>query len=305
MEKKISVLKRWGKGAVLAPIIFSASVFLSVSFAMASQKSHIEDIELPITDERDVIDLKVEKRSPPALAQIGSTWEAATDGSLLVFVPAGPFPMGSEDGSADEQPVHWVYLDDFWLDQTEVTNSRYALCVEEGVCELPTDPLPLYDKEKVDHPVVFVDWEGAQTYCEWAGRRLPTEAEWEKAARGTDGRTYPWGDQGDCSRANFFDCPEFEATSPVGFYGELGVSPYGAYDMAGNVWEWVSDWYGADYYQESPHRNPSGPRNGIYHVWRGGSWNCNQTSARSAGRGNFNPDYWRDLIGFRCALDAE
>jgi serine/threonine-protein kinase len=240
-----------------------------------------------------------------AAPDIGSELRSEKDGAIMMFVPAGKFPMGSEDGSADEIPVHLVDLDAFWIDQTEVTNAQYALCVNEGICSLPTDPTRFYDVSYTQHPVVFLEWEDADAYCEWAGRRLPTEAEWEKAARGTDGRTYPWGEESDCSRANFWDCPEFESTSPVGHYGDRGISPYGLYDMAGNVWEWVWDWYDVDYYQDSPASNPSGPTSGIYHVWRGGSWNCNQTSARSAGRGNYNPDYWRDLIGFRCAMDAD
>lgn len=234
----------------------------------------------------------------------GSTQISPVDAMTQVYVPAGSFLMGSADGGTDEQPVHEVYLDAFWIDQTEVTNAQYGLCVQEDVCALPTDPSSFNDILYAHHPVIFVDWKAAQTYCQWAGRRLPTEAEWEKAARGTDGRIYPWGNESDCSRANFWDCPQFETTSPVGSYGDRGVSPYGAYDMAGNVWEWVFDWYAPDYYQDSPTRNPTGPTSGIYHVWRGGSWNCNQTSARSAGRGNFNPDYWRDLIGFRCAMSV-
>ena len=237
-------------------------------------------------------------------SDIGSELQSEKDGAVMMFVPAGEFPMGSEDGSADEQPVHPVFLDAYWIDKTEITNSQYALCVADSICTLPTDPTRFYDTLYSNHPVVFLEWKDAVAYCQWAGRRLPTEAEWEKAARGTDGRTYPWGEESDCSRANFWDCPEFESTSPVGYYGEKGISPYGLYDMAGNVWEWVWDWYDADYYQESPASDPTGPTSGIYHVWRGGSWNCNQTSARSAGRGNYNPDYWRDLIGFRCAMDA-
>ena len=253
---------------------------------------------------------KIEPTLTPTLSKknhiiYGSKLISDIDAMMLVYVPAGEFTMGSEDGSDDEKPIHTVYVDAFWIDQTEVTNMQYKLCVDERICALPTDPTRIDEVAYANHPVVYVSWENARTYCEWAGRRLPTEAEWEKTARGTDGRTYPWGDQGDCECANFWDCPEFETTSPVGFYGEKGISPYGAYDMAGNVWEWVSDWYDAQYYQEAPRRNPTGPTSGIYHVWRGGSWNCNQTSARSAGRGNYNPDYWRDLIGFRCAVSAD
>jgi len=268
--------------------------------------SVMDTSEILGTDQRTIISQENEnsKKSNKSY-QIGSQKVSAVDKMVMVYVPMGGFPMGSNDGSPDEKPVHLVYLDAFWIDQTEVTNAQYALCVDDGVCNPPIDPVPLYAEEFADHPVVYLDWDSADTYCQWVGRRLPTEAEWEKAARGTDNRTYPWGNEGDCSRANFWDCPAFESTSPVGFYGELGISPYGTHDMAGNVWEWVYDWYDPDYYQDSPIRNPRGPTSGIYHVWRGGSWNCNQTSARSAGRGNYNPDYWIDLIGFRCAMDAD
>ena len=277
----------------------------STAFAGRMQKDLGENI-IETSD-----NFKTKRRStysaddPHDLSAIEMKKVSPVDGMVMMAVPAGQFLMGSDEGHPDERPAHVVYLHTYWIDQTEVTNAQYARCVESGSCELPIDPAFYLDDDLNYHPVVYVDWESANTYCQWAGRRLPTEAEWEKAARGTDNRTYPWGEQGDCSRANFWDCPDFDFTSPVGYYDEKGVSPYGAYDMAGNVWEWVSDWYDLEYYQESPVLNPQGPASGIFHVWRGGSWNCNQTSARSAGRGKYNPIYWQDLIGFRCALDAD
>ena len=185
----------------------------------------------------------------------------------MVFVPAGEFPMGSDVGDADERPVHSVYLDAYYIDRYEVTNARYRLCVQAEVCLPPANNASFtrasyYDNPDFDDfPVIYVSWEMAQTYCAWRGTQLPTEAQWEKAARGTDGRTFAWGEDIDCQWTNYLrqDDQNFVAcigdTSRVGSY-ENGRSPYGAYDMTGNVWEWVADWYGNIYYQNSPASNP-------------------------------------------------
>jgi formylglycine-generating enzyme required for sulfatase activity len=207
--------------------------------------------------------------------------------------------MGSESG--DEQPVHEVTLDAFYIDQYEVTNARFRQCVEAGLCEEPTTCVvgePTYtDETKDDHPVVCVDWNQAKTYCEWRGDRLPTEAEWEKAARGTDGRTYPWGENITCQLANYTGCEG--GTTSVGSYPD-GVSPYGVYDMAGNVWEWVADWY--DAYPESAYE--SGNFGTTYKVLRGGSWYGDENYARSAHRLNDLPVSQLDGLGFRCVSAA-
>lgn len=243
-------------------------------------------------------------------------WEPG--GSVMVYVPAGVFWMGSGDDDpdawVDESPRHEVYLDAFWIDRTEVTNAQYAAFLEDQGNRVEGSQVWLHvqypdylieNAEGVfqpkegyeDYPVTRVTWFGARAYCEWAGKRLPTETEWEKAARGTDGRIYPWGNEFDGTRLNFCDasCPldskneawddGFAEIAPVGSYPD-GASPYGALDMAGNVWEWVEDWY-----REIRH----GAR-----VVRGGSWYSDAGSARAAKRyygyhGSGYPD-----VGLRC-----
>jgi formylglycine-generating enzyme required for sulfatase activity len=247
------------------------------------------------------------------------------DGMILVFVPAGQFTMGSatDDDGVFETPAHVVNVDAFWIDQTEVTNGEYAACVKAGACDPPYSTASFsrpsyYDNpDFASYPVIQVDWNSAAAYCQWAGRRLPTEAEWEKAARGTDGRIYPWGDSWDVAtapRLNFSDASDplsaahadvndgYGDTSPVGSYPN-GASPYGALDMAGNVWEWVNDFYGANYYSQSPADNPQGPNGGPGRVIRGGSLDGDMTRVRTAKRVWLPPASTGDDIGFRCARD--
>jgi formylglycine-generating enzyme required for sulfatase activity len=221
-----------------------------------------------------------------------------------------------------------VYLDAFYMDTYEVTNALYKECVALGGCTQPRNDRSFtrssyYDNADYrNYPVIYIDWNQAQTYCEWHGGSLPTEAQWEKAARGTDRRSYPWGDQFDGNLLNFCDknCSfywreknsndGYVDTSPVGNY-EDGKSPYGIYDLAGNVWEWVYDWYGESYYQSSPSFNPQGPDTGLYHVVRGGSWNNRGIETNSVVRYTNQDDQYSynslnvgNFIGFRCARDA-
>lgn len=212
-----------------------------------------------------------------------------------VTIPAGEFQMGSENGYDGEKPVHTVYLDEYQIGRYEVTNRQYNNCRQAGVCDR------VGVATNLNHPVTYVSWRGAKTYCEWVGGRLPTEAEWEKAARGTDGRTYPWGEGIDCDKANYGGCTS--DTSPVGSY-EAGQSPYGLFDMAGNVWEWVSDWYDDTYYQNSPSKNPMGPDSGIRRALRGGSWQDDEYDIRSSHRNLLIVDAYVNIIGFRCARDV-
>lgn len=222
----------------------------------------------------------------------------------LVFVPAGDFLMGTSDRDiamlrrqfewakdydfSREQPQHTVYLPDYYIGKYPVTNAQYRVFVQEtghpALRHWENDRMP---SGKDDHPVVYVFWNDAVAYCKWLAAetgklyRLPTEAEWEKAARGTDGRLYPWGDESPTAQLCNFD-NNVKSTTPVGQYSPQGDSPYGCADMAGNVWEYVQDWYQKNYYAHSPRNSPPGPDSGDWKVWRGGA-------------------YWRDTRDVRCA----
>lgn len=239
---------------------------------------------------------------------IGSTRISPIDGMVQVYVPEGEFLMGTgKNGDSviriDESPQHRVFLDAYWIDKTEVTKDMYyKFCISAKCSYLYAEIMGLHNFQEESDPVVNVSWDRANNYCKWAGRRLPTEAEWEKAARGTDGREYPWGRYSfDCLRGNYAGCVYKNGVKPVGSYPK-GASPYGALDMAGNVWEWVFDWYQADYYQQSPSRNPINLNPGNSKVLRGGSWENPSGTIRTAFRFKAEPDYSRDNIGFRCTV---
>jgi len=226
----------------------------------------------------------------------------------MVFVAAGEFWMGCNDRvdqecQEDEKPFHKVYLDAYYIDKFEVTQGEYSECVRAGKRKSGCQDNSKYDGFTGERqPVVGVTWDQAKSYCEWAGKHLPTEAQWEKAARGTDGRKYPWGNQTiSCSLANYSDCKKGK-TVEVGGYAS-GASPYGALDMMGNVWEWVADWYDKEYYSSSPERNPTGASSGTYRVLRGGSWFSNARFARASYRYFYGPTYQYGGIGFRCVGD--
>jgi len=237
-----------------------------------------------------------------------------TKGVVMRLVPAGEFRMGSENGDDDEKPVHTVYLDAYYMDKYEVTNAAYKNCVDTGSC-IPPKQTNSYTRSSYygnlefnDYPVIYVDWYHAKNYCEWRGANLPTEAQWEKAARGMEGRTYPWGEDIDCDRTNYRDGDKYCVgdTTRVGSY-ENGKSPYDIYDLVGNVWEWTADWYSGTYYHNSPSTNPLGPASGTYRMIRGGSWAMDGIDVRSANRMSYNyPDLpnFVNYFGFRCARDA-
>ena len=226
--------------------------------------------------------------------------QAGSDGltaSSRVEVPAGAFRMGSETGAADEGPVHRVSGGAFSIDRYEATNARYGACVRAGACSPPalassfTRRTYFGAAEYDDYPVVHVSWGQAASFCAWAGGRLPTEAEWERAARGTaDARVFPWGDSPpDCTKANFLGC--VGDTDRVG-QRPAGQSPYGISDMAGNVWEWTADWYEAGYYSRSPDQDPTGPDAGHLKVMRGGCWVSGANSLRATCRKAELPGLW-------------
>jgi formylglycine-generating enzyme required for sulfatase activity len=237
------------------------------------------------------------------------------DSQIMVLVAAGEFLMGSitsdPTASDDEKPQNRIYLDGFWIDQTEITNRQYRQCIQAGVCSPPSAQATVFRENSL--PVVGINWEQAHTYCQWVGGRLPTEAEWEKAARGADGRLYPWGNEFDPKRLNYCDvnCPAdwrdsrgsdgYHYTAPVGSF-PAGASPYGALDMSGNVWEWTADWYAPETYTELAYRNPTGPASGLQRVIRGGSWYYKGKNLRVMNRHKDIPTFSYDNIGFRCAI---
>ena len=243
---------------------------------------------------------------------------AGKDGAPMVLVPAGPFPMGvptgDRDGGRDEYPRHQVDLDAFYIDKHEVTNGRYLEFVKATGHRTPQHPnnpaRTLWKDGRVsaavaERPAVNVDWHDADAYCTWAGKRLPTEAEWEKAAKGPEDRRFPWGNvEPTAKHLNFNQQWIGEKTlMPVGSY-ELGKSPYGAYDMAGNVWEWVADWYDPAYYEKSPAKNPKGPGQGTDKVLRSSGWAVETPLVRIFTRVKSDPTVRNESTGFRCAMSA-
>ncbi len=238
----------------------------------------------------------------------------------MIMVPAGEFTMGTDRGEADERPAHVVHVDTFYCDKYEVTNGQYLAFLDatgtnmdaanNKLLELGDSGVQIRSSGAAfelktpavaRRPVVEVSWYGAKAYCEWMDGRLPTEAEWERAARGIDGRKYPWGMRIDRRNANYKGL--FSTAVEVGSYPE-GSSPFGIYDMAGNVWEWVADWYSSDYYAESPKRNPAGPESGTFRIIRGGAWGTDSSYLRSSYRLGLSAASTDDSIGFRCVRDA-
>jgi formylglycine-generating enzyme required for sulfatase activity len=219
----------------------------------------------------------------------------------MVLIPAGEFLMGSKDGEADddERPQHKVYLTGYWIYRTEVTVAQYRKFCQATGRQMPPEPESGWQNT---HPIVNVTWEDAAAYAQWAGAALPTEAQWEKAARGTDGQVYPWGNDWDGDKCqNSVGNKNAGNTAPVGSF-PAGASPYGALDMAGNVWEWCADWYDAGYYKNAPTRNPTAPATGTWRVLRGGSWYCAYlVGFRAAFRSGSRPTF-RHRLGFRCVL---
>jgi formylglycine-generating enzyme required for sulfatase activity len=259
------------------------------------------DPESPIIATETLINVEIPK------PKLGSTlrW---VDTSLLVYIPPGEFIMGFDDQTIPEDETedhseHVVDLDGFWIYRTEVTNRMYLHCMSKGQCSAPAvDPsIPdLEDPEIADHPVVGVHWNQAANYCESVGGFLPTEAQWEKTARGPDGSVYPWGEtEPSCELLNFNNC--LGDTSAVLDYPN-GASPYEVLDLAGNVFEWVADWYQEDYYESSPFENPLGPDHGEVRSVRGSTFRTGQDQVESFLRYFLEPDKYRSDLGFRCVV---
>lgn len=238
--------------------------------------------------------------------------EARKNGAPMVWIKDGAFMMGSQEGLSKAQPVHQVYLYAFYMDMYEVTTTRYATFLK-AIGPAHSEFVPAFwDEVQLpydgDRPVIGVSWNAAEAYCRWAGKRLPTEAEWEKAARGTDSRRYPWGNEDPTFKLANHNKPVFgnrysEGVGPVDSY-EGGKSPYGIYGMAGNVSEWVADWYNEQYYATSPESNPKGPSRGTQKVIRGGSFGDPAAGLKSASRESYFPSDKGPFVGIRCAQDA-
>ncbi len=241
----------------------------------------------------------------------------------MILIPEGKFTMGDNEGSRNERPEHEVWLDAYYIDRYEVTMAEYQVLLDE---DYSIEPPPLWDDGAAtgkvgNRPAVGITWKDAERYCQWAGKRLPTEAEWEKAARGTDGRRFPWGHmQPFVDIANYNQgttgwvsypitlAPVQSGTKGMSIRHGLkqgGKSAYGLYHMAGNATEWVNDWYDRYYYEDSPAKNPKGPSEGEYKVLRGGSWEDQPTNLRVTARAKGEVDYQDLTTGFRCAKDAE
>jgi formylglycine-generating enzyme required for sulfatase activity len=226
----------------------------------------------------------------------------------MVTIAAGPFVRGTTSGGFDEQPQRTIVLDTFSIDRYEVTNYQYQQFVLATGHRKPGPP-SRYAKSigkmrGTNQPVVYVSWEDANEYCRWKGKRLPTEAEWEKAMRGTDGRLWPWGNQEQPSGANWARVQDgYEVSARVGSF-QADKSPYGVMDGAGNVMEWVGDWYSESYYKNSPDRNPLSPEYGTYRVLRGGGYTTTGADIRITSRTKMVPDFRDETIGFRCAISG-
>jgi formylglycine-generating enzyme required for sulfatase activity len=291
-------------------------------------ESLIPPAETPVTEDAPRVHL-LEPETPRTETPdsfFAPQYKYGKDGKKMILIPAGEFLRGTSDADIlemtlrfgwqsewfdDEKPQRKIYLDAYYIAETPVTNEEYKKFVDATGRDVPYT----WDKNwhtfptgKDKHPVVGVTWDDANAYARWAGGRLPTEAEWEKAARGPspssgDGRRYPWGNEFDATRCNSYES-KIHDTTPVGKYSPRGDSPYGVQDMAGNVWEWCTDWYDAAYYKNSPARNPKNETVGSYRVLRGGSWSYNYDVARGASRDGASPGYCSFNVGFRVVVSS-
>lgn len=327
MIKRVSMLAPLGLALMLGMLGCSAETTTEIDDIAEETEPGASSVDEETVDPTEVPPTDVPEPTATATEEALAPVIFGERGDEMLLIPAGEFTRGSEAGFPDEVPVHSVYVDDFYLDKLEVTNQDYKACVDDGVCAPPrrTDccteapggyvawPDYFGNPEFDLHPVIFISWFDARDYCEWRGARLATEAEWEKASRGTDGRMYPWGNEDPSPELLNYTWPwpggEYEerplyTTSPVGSYPE-GASPYGVLDLAGNVYEWVYDRYAEDYYEVTPYENPTGPTVGEFRVTRGGSFFNQAFRNRSANRNNayIPAESVHFDGGARCAAD--
>lgn len=245
--------------------------------------------------------------TPTATPKPGTIQSGEKDGLARVYIPAGKFAMGVSGGpmDGDNRPRHAVTLKAFWMSRTQVTNAMYAKCVQDGGCTLPIRKAinpHYYDPKYANHPAVYIVWSQADSYCKWSGGRLPTEAEWERAASGSGRIAFPWGsEEAEANQANVNNY--HNGTVPVGSLPK-GASPYGVLDMGSNVREWVADWYSPDYYRNSAADDPQGPKSGEKRVLRGASWFDPPEFSRTTHRVAHQPGSAGINRGFRCAYDT-
>lgn len=295
------------RGVLIGSIIFVFASFILMIAALVYESykaKQMRQLALSIKTEAKVVEVPAAQDFSMYKTIVGD------DGREMVQISEGPFVMGSRDNDSDpdEKPEHQVYLKGYFFDKHEVTQfayDRFAKMTKRAKRKVEVfedDPAKLL---KPEHPMVAVTWDDAEAYCKWAGKRLPTEAEWEKAARGEGKRRYPWGDDFVVAYANIDGNEDaFRYLAPPGSF-ESGRSPYGIYDMTGNVGEWVSDFYDENYYRKSPYRDPKGPDQGDQRVIRGGSWRETKRNVRASKRFQAKP--WRHdvTVGFRCAKDVD
>jgi formylglycine-generating enzyme len=251
---------------------------------------------------KEILDLLTAEPSGDKLRRVVNFAVNAKDGSVLVRIPGGEFEMG--DGTGGDCPKHTIYLSEYWIGVYCVTNRQYAKFVKETGHRAPDNKL-WQQEEKLEHPVTDVSWDDCEAYGKWAGLELPSEAQWEKAARGPLGLIYPWGKEWkEGKKCRIKENKGSETTAPVSGYA-AGVSGYGMYQQSGNVWEWCADWYESDYYKKSPESDPRGPEGGSSRVNRGGSWGHNDALRFwGALRNRHNPSYGGDNLGFRLVRSS-
>ena len=327
-RKQIEQRTIWGLSAVLILLI---SFMAALTYASQNEPQEVEPgatttIESVVLAALTAIAPTPTPLPPPTEPPTPTPEPIITEtGARMIFMPGGVFRLGNDEGENDEKPSQLVQLNPFYIDETEVTNGQYAQCVTAGACDPPRSPNATYHETYygssafADYPVIFVNWYDAQTFCEWREARLPSEAEWEKAASFDPVQAlklrYPWGDAFDGTKLNFCDanCPAerhdlsfddgHRDTAPVGSYGS-GRSAIGIYDMAGNVMEWVHDWYDPRTYQNVSDTNPLGPADGQFKSIRGGSWLSDVEDVATTARTSFDPTVARANLGFRCATDV-